>query len=91
MNEQREKETPPQKKTNTLKYREQNLLIAGGEMGRDRWDTGNLEYTYVDEHWVMYRIVESLYCTLETETTLYVNYTLTKKINEKIKIVISHK
>ena len=32
-----------------------------------------IEYTY-DEHWVMYRIVESLYCTPETNFTLYVNY-----------------
>ena len=27
---------------------------------------------------VMYRIVESLYCTLETNITLYVNYTSVK-------------
>ena len=31
------------------------------------------EYTY-DEHWVMYRIVESLYCTPETNITLDINY-----------------
>ena len=32
------------------------------------------EYTYHDEHRVMYRVVESLYCTPETNITLYVNY-----------------
>ena len=28
------------------------------------------EYWYHDEHWVMYRIVESLSCTPETSRTL---------------------
>ena len=33
------------------------------------------EYTYHHEHWVMlYRIVESPYCTPETNITLCVNY-----------------
>ena len=32
-------------------------------------------YTYHDEHWVMYRLVESLYCTPETTIALYVNNT----------------
>ena len=36
---------------------------------------GVKEYTYRDEHWVMYGIVESLHCTPETNVTLYVNYT----------------
>ena len=36
-------------------------------------DKGNEEYTYCDEHWVMYKIAESLYCTPETNITLYVN------------------
>ena len=31
-----------------------------------------------DEHWVMYGIVESMYCTPETNITLYVNYTQIK-------------
>lgn len=31
-----------------------------------------------DDHWVMYEIVESVYCTRETKITLYVNYTGTK-------------
>ena len=32
------------------------------------------EYAYYDEHWIMYTIVESLYCTPETNIALYVNY-----------------
>ena len=40
-----------------------------GEIGE-----GNEEYTYHNEHWVMYGTVESLYCTGETNITLYVNY-----------------
>ena len=28
------------------------------------------EYTYNDEHWAIYRILGSLYCTLETNVTL---------------------
>ena len=35
--------------------------------------------------WVMYRIVESLYCTPETNITLYVNYTEIKIKTIKIK------
>ena len=34
--------------------------------------------TYRGEHQVMCRIVESLCCTLETNKTLYVNYTSKK-------------
>jgi len=30
--------------------------------------------TYRGEHWVMYRTVESLCCTSETNITPYVNY-----------------
>ena len=48
------------------------------------------EYTYHDEHQVIYRIVESLHCTPETNITLYVNYTgiflLEKKKNSHSKI-----
>ena len=33
------------------------------------------ECTYRDEKWVTYRIVELLCCTLETNITLYANYT----------------
>lgn len=34
---------------------------------------GIKECTYHDEHWVKYGIIESIYCTAETNTTLYVN------------------
>ena len=37
------------------------------------------ECTYHDEHRVMYRIVETLYHTPETDITLYVNYTRIEK------------
>lgn len=30
------------------------------------------EYSCLDEYWVMYRIFESLHCTPETNTALYV-------------------
>ena len=36
------------------------------------------DYTY-GEHWVMYRIVESLCCTPETTVTLCVSHTSIKK------------
>ena len=39
---------------------------------------GIKECTYQDEHRIVYRSVESLYCTLETNITLYINYTGTK-------------
>lgn len=42
-------------------------------------DEGDYEYTYLDEHWVLHRIVESGYRTPETNLTLYVNYTRIKK------------
>ena len=38
---------------------------------------GIKEYTY-DEHWVIYGNVELLYCTLETNITLHVNWNLNK-------------
>ena len=34
------------------------------------------ESTCCDEHWVMFAIAESVYCTLETNITLCVNYTV---------------
>lgn len=37
---------------------------------RDR----DVECIYCDENWEMYRIVEPLYFTLETNIALYVNY-----------------
>ena len=36
---------------------------------------GIKEYSYHGEHWAMYKIVKSLYCTPENNITLYVNYT----------------
>ena len=44
---------------------------------------GDSENTYCDEHWVMDRIAESLYCTTETNVTLHINHTAIKKINFK--------
>ena len=43
------------------------------------------EYLHHDEHWVMYRIVKSLYCTPETNVTLHINYTGIKIKNKKKK------
>ena len=45
-------------------------------------------YTHCGEHWVMYRIVESLYCTPETNTTLYVTHIISiflKKVTDSEK------
>ena len=44
---------------------------------------GIREYIFHDEHWVVNRIPESLYCIPEMNTTLYVNYTRIKKLNKK--------
>ena len=41
-----------------------------GEIGEE-----NSEHIYQSEHWIMYRIVKSLYCTSETKIKLYINYT----------------
>ena len=54
---------------------------VGGRMG-ERGE-GDSENTYCDEHWVMDRIAESLYCTTETNVTLHINHTAIKKINFK--------
>ena len=44
--------------------------------GRDGWKSdGDEEYHYLDEHWVIYGTVQSLYRTPETNITLHVNYT----------------
>ena len=45
----------------------------GGECGRMKQVMGIKECTCCDEHWVLYGTVESLYCTFETNITLYVN------------------
>lgn len=40
---------------------------------------------YIDcgEHWVIYKIAESVCCILETNIKLYVKYTSTKKMFKK--------
>ena len=50
-------------------------MVARGEVvgGMGEIDEEDHEYPYYDEHWEMYRIVESFYCTLETNITMYVN------------------
>lgn len=40
---------------------------------------GDQEYTYHDEHYIIYRIIESLYCAPEHYITIHVNYTSGKK------------
>lgn len=42
-------------------------------------DKGDYEHTYLDEHWAMYRIIESSYHTVETNVTLQINYIWIKK------------
>ena len=39
-------------------------MVIRGQVGEI--DDGHQDFTYQDEHWVIYRIVESLYCTPET-------------------------
>ena len=41
-------------------------------------DEGDKEYIYSDKYRVMYKIVESLYRTPESNITPYVNYTRVK-------------
>ena len=61
------------KKTKLLDA-ENKLVTIRGEVGRGmgKMGEGN-EDIYHNEHRVMYRIVESLYCTPEINITLYVN------------------
>ena len=63
---------------------ESNLMITRGELGEGMGeiDDGDSEYTYPDEHWVMYRIVEWLYCTSETNITLYLTILDLKQMNK---------
>lgn len=42
---------------------------------------GDQEYTYDDEHCVIYRIIES-YCMPPTDITLYVIYTVRKEVRK---------
>lgn len=76
-------EQTKKKETNkeTPKYREQtdSCQRESGRMGEI--DKGDYEYTSLDEHWGMYRIVEWLHCTPGTNKILQVNYTGIKNIN----------
>ena len=49
------------------------LVVARGEAGSGRGgrDKGDQEYTDRGEHYEMYTIAESIYCTTGTNTTLY--------------------
>ena len=64
-----------QNKTKTRLLNIENKLVVtrrevGGGMGEI--GEGDWQYTYCDEHWIIYRIVESLNCT--PETNIDVNY-----------------
>jgi len=56
-------------------------VVARGEVVRRMGEMGERDQkdTYHAEHPGMSRIVESLYCTPETNITLYVNYASIKK------------
>ena len=47
--------------------------VKGRQVGEGMGEIG--EGDYHEEHWVVYRIVGSLYCIPKTKITLYVNYT----------------
>ena len=62
-----------------LKYREETGgCQRGGQWGMSKIDKGDLQYTYVDEHWVMCRIAESWHYTHETNITQCIIYTCIK-------------
>ena len=78
--------TETQTKGKTLNYREQTWSPE------QRWDKqvmGIKEGT-CDEHWVLYGSVESLYRTLQTIITLYVNWNLNKNLNKSPVLIIPH-
>ena len=59
------------KKKQTLDSTEHNDGPTGEEGGvMGGTGEGVCEYIYHDEHWVMYGVVKSLYCTPETNKTL---------------------
>ena len=63
------------KPRNRLLTLESKLVVrreVGGAMVRGR--VTEKECTCCDEHQVLYRTIESPYCTPETKITLYVNY-----------------
>ena len=59
-----------------LKYRKKTGgCQRGSGRGNGWWNRWNgLEFIYYDEHWVIYTVIESLYCTSETNRTLNANY-----------------
>lgn len=69
------------------------MVIARGEVGgrigeahKGDQDCGLLRYgilTYIDEQWEMWRIVELLHYTPETNLTLHVNYTWINQIAQQ--------
>ena len=57
--------------------------------GKELWDfvpNTNGNQTYCD-HFVVYTNIKSLYCSPETNTMLYVNFTSIEKQKKKMKIV----
>ena len=58
--------------------------------GTGEIDKEDSEYNYHDGHWVIYRSLESLYCTPEFNLTWYINDTgikiLKSKMTESIKL-----
>ena len=75
MNKEKKKEDKPKNRLLTI---ENKLMVTRGEVGGGMGEIGEGDH---DEHWVMYGSVESLYCTPETNITLYVNYTGIKTIS----------
>ena len=61
-----------QTEAQTLNCREKQKVIRGEVNGG--WVKEVMECTSLDECWVIHGIAESLYCTPETNVTLYVNY-----------------
>ena len=61
-------------------------MVTRGEVGErmGEIDDGDWGYIYHGEPWVMYRMIESLYCTSETNITLCVNYTWIWKKKEDV-------
>ena len=57
---------------NRLLTIENKLLVTRGKVdgGMDEIGEGGQGHTYRDEHWIMYRIVESLYWAPDTNITL---------------------
>ena len=49
-------------------------MVTRGEVG-GAWvkQVMQIKEDTCDEHWVLYGIIGSLYCTPETNTTLYIN------------------